>query len=513
MAEESGLTHTKPDGSVANFMETSAPQLILTTADGSGQHSLQNLMIRGKPLEDLASVASTMASLNQPLVLVSQEHNVEADYSQNQSEALTSTRGVLTRDHSATAQQMGETQLPLSEGGSRTADATNVNNISSALQSTSASATPDYSSFYHQQIMINAQLFLQQQQTVNALIGKVDGLTRLVENREEQTASADENTRIKQLSRKAVISQKTHVMSDSDLQDVSSASEDGESESEDENDDKSDSEDAPSLLQKNKEKPEVSENMKMLMELGKKLEKTEAVGKKVDDTLSKVVDSGIRSMIDRNLAKELCGNYDRPENCKALVVPKINRELWNTTSLAKVTKEKDKLLQTAQKYLNQGLIPLVQLTEKLLNGDQSNFKLARDSLQLLAYAHRDISNIRRQQLKAVVADKYKPLCHDSTPLTENLLGDDLEKQIKTMDEMRKVGKDLTKNRPEKRKRKYQDSYNKPSKYTKYNYSGYNNNHSGYNKEKNSFLEKKSRFHHKPGQHKRKNQKQWRNMIK
>ena len=149
----------------------------------------------------------------------------------------------------------------------------------------------------------------------------------------------------------------------------------------------------------------------------------------------------------------------------------------------------------------------MQLTEKLLNGDQSNFKLARDSLQLLAYAHRDISNIRRQQLKAVVADKYKLLCHDSTPLTENLLGDDLEKQIKTMDEMRKMGKDLTKNKPEKRKRKYQDSYDKSSKYTKYNYSGYNNNYSGYNKEKNSFLEKKSRFHHKPGQHKRKNQKQ------
>ena len=36
------------------------------------------------------------------------------------------------------------------------------------------------------------------------------------------------------------------------------------------------------------------------------------------------------------------------------------------------------------------------------------------------------------------------MCNDSTPLNENLLGDDLEKQIKTLDEMRKVGKDLTK---------------------------------------------------------------------
>ena len=82
--------------------------------------------------------------------------------------------------------------------------------------------------------------------------------------------------------------------------------------------------------------------------------------------------------------------------------------------------------------------------DKLLETDQAEeFRLAKESFQLLAYAHRDISNIRRQQLKGVVSDKYKQLCNDSTPLTGNLLGDDLEKQIKTLDEMRKVGFDLS----------------------------------------------------------------------
>ena len=54
-------------------------------------------------------------------------------------------------------------------------------------------------------------------------------------------------------------------------------------------------------------------------------------------------------------------------------------------------------------------------------------------------------------MKSFVADMYKQLCNDSTPLTENLLGDELEKPINTMDEMRKVRKDLTKYRGEKRK--------------------------------------------------------------
>ena len=126
-------------------------------------------------------------------------------------------------------------------------------------------------------------------------------------------------------------------------------------------------------------------------------------------------------MIDRNLAKELCSKYKRPENCKALVVSKINKELWNTTSLAKTNKEQDRVYQTAQKYLNQGLIPLVQLINNLLKNknnnknSENNFRLARNSLQLVAYAHRDLSNLRRQKLKVTVADKYKPVCAMTLP--------------------------------------------------------------------------------------------------
>ena len=76
-------------------------------------------------------------------------------------------------------------------------------------------------------------------------------------------------------------------------------------------------------------------------------------------------------------------------------MPKINKELWNTASLGKATKEQDKAFQTAQKYLNQGFIQLVQLMDVLLKDEnaEQQFKHARDSFQLLAYAHRDMSNL------------------------------------------------------------------------------------------------------------------------
>ncbi|MEW8542094.1 MAG: hypothetical protein AB2693_01045 [Candidatus Thiodiazotropha sp.] len=551
MADERSSVHAKPDGSVNSYSASSAQQIFWTAADGIGQQSVQNVLLRGKPLEDLGSIASSITGLNRPVVLISQD-NGDTDYSLTHQNEIDTPRGVASSVEYAIAQNRDSS---ISEGDNRTAEMNNVNNVSSAIPSSdqvplseganrtadaslgcSAAAVPSISavpstsamptqelalSFYQQQMMLNAQMFVQQQQTVNTLISKVDGLTKLVETKGESeinqvetgantsASQADGNTKVRQL-RQLVIKNKTHAMSDSDLQDISSDSDNGESDYEADNSDKSDTE---NTLNKSEEKTEnskeVCDNLKLLQELGKEFEKAEALGPKVDETLSNVVDSGIRLMIDRNLAKELCNKYKRPENCKALVVPKINKELWNTTSLAKTSKEQDRMYQTAQKYLNQGLIPLVQLIENLLKDKdaQNNFRLARDSLQLMAYAHRDLSNLRRQKLKAVVADKYKPLCNDSTPLTDNLLGDDLEKQIKTLDEMRKVAKDLTKHsRGEKRKNRSHDSHDRASKYPKHNaYGGF----SGYkNKEKSSFLEKKSRYQYKPGHQKaKKNHKQ------
>ena len=161
------------------------------------------------------------------------------------------------------------------------------------------------------------------------------------------------------------------------------------------------------------DKVHVSTNMKLLQDMGQEFDREEVLGPKVNDTLARVVNSGIRAKIDRNVAKELCEKFVRPRNCEALVVPKINKELWNTSAFKKTTKEGDKCFQTAQRYMSQGLIPLVSLMDKLLETDQSEeFRLANESFRLLA--HRDISNIRRHQLKGVVSDKYKQLCNDYT---------------------------------------------------------------------------------------------------
>ena len=81
--------------------------------------------------------------------------------------------------------------------------------------------------------------------------------------------------------------------------------------------------------------------------------------------------------------------------------------------------------------------------DHLLKTNQpTEFGMAKDTFQLLAYAHRDITNSRRHHIRPGINEKYKQLCNDNTPLTCNLLGDDLESQLKSMDTMRKLSTDI-----------------------------------------------------------------------
>ena len=162
-------------------------------------------------------------------------------------------------------------------------------------------------------------------------------------------------TKVKQLTKgnNADINRKSHALSDSDIEDISSESEFDNSDEEQHKSDESEENKTGKA-----DTVEVSDKMKLLQQLEKELEKAEAVSENVNEKVSKIVNLGIRSTIDRKKAKELYEKYDRPENCVALVVPKINKELWNTSSLAKTIKDEDKEYQTAQRYLNQGMIPL-----------------------------------------------------------------------------------------------------------------------------------------------------------
>ena len=419
---------------------------MVTMPDGCGDKSSANEVINlgvtnvgGKPFEGLKN--SSMGNRN--MLYIS---HIEDINNSIQNEAV-GFQGVSLEEHCGTTKTPAEcTLIGTAEVVQNEAGTAEVRKVNKPI---------DPLAFYQQQMMLNHQMMIQQQQTVNSLIGKVDSLSKLVGQKDSA------NLTIKELPKNSVTKVRSHTLARP--HDISSDSSDEEQSEEEavvdselesvysEHNTNDNAQILESRNEKQDDNTQANNNMKLLQEMGQEFEKQEAVSSKVDDTLAKVVDSGIRSKIDRSIAKEISQKYQRPENCQSLKVPKLNKELWATAAINKFTKEQDKMLQGTQKYLNQGLIPLVQLMDNLLNDNTADkhFKLAHDSFQLLAYAHRDISNVRRQLLKSSVAEKYKQLCNDSTPLTDNLLGEELDKQVKTLDDMRKVGKDISKYKGEK----------------------------------------------------------------
>ena len=303
---------------------------------------------------------------------------------------------------------------------------------------------------------------------MTSLISQVDKLSKHV--RQNNTAEEPVGVRCTPPTSSTFVSRKRKLQDISSCEDVSTDSENNSVSDSKINGNQSQVHDNMSVsLSFETDKVHISTNMKLIQDMGQEFDSEEVLGPKVNDTLARVVNSGIRAKI--------------------------------TSAFKKTTKMLTNVSKLHKDNMSQGLIPLVSLTDKLLGTDQAEkFRSAKESFQVLAYAHRDIPNIRRQHLKGVVSHKYNQLCNDSIPLTGNLLVDDLEKQITTLDEMRKVGFDLSTIRNKDHTvGKYQpksstSSYSKQRKFRQ-NYKQVKYTNSPQTGKDNSFLLKRGQHYH------------------
>ena len=347
---------------------------MVTKPDGCGDMSSANEVINlgvtnvkvrstndgGKPFEGLQN--SSMG--NRKMLYISQVEDINNPF-QNRAVGF---QGVFLEEH------CGTTKTPADCTFIGTGEV--VQNEAGTVEVRKVNKSIDPLAFYQQQMMLNHQMMIQQQQTVNSLIDKVDSLSKLVGQKDSA------NLTIKELPKNSVTRVRSHTLarphdissdSSDDEQFEEEAVVDSELESVYSEHNTNDNAQIPeSRNEKQDDNTQANNNMKLLQEMGQEFEKQEAVSSKVDETLAKVVDSGIRSKIDRSIAKEIPQKYQRPENCQLLKVPKLNKELWATAAINKFTKEQVKMLQGTQKYLNQGLIPLVQLMNNLLNDNTAD---------------------------------------------------------------------------------------------------------------------------------------------
>lgn len=153
------------------------------------------------------------------------------------------------------------------------------------------------------------------------------------------------------------------------------------------------------------------------------------------------VSVGFSKTVARPLTKESKSSLKEkirvPENCKELIVPKVNTEIWKLLpSQAKVLDLKQ---QQIQEVLSSGLSTLASISNSIALHKaeipkevvSSVIKQAIDGANLLGDEFQSISGRRRYEMKKYLNPEYARICTAQVTASEWLFGSDLAENLKT----------------------------------------------------------------------------------
>ncbi|XP_031549134.1 uncharacterized protein LOC116286708 [Actinia tenebrosa] len=89
---------------------------------------------------------------------------------------------------------------------------------------------------------------------------------------------------------------------------------------------------------------------------------SDKTGPAVDSNLATMVEELVKEKLPKSKLDDLMSKYLRPENCKLLVSPKVNRAVWN--QLSQNTKATDRAFQKSQQYFITAMYAMMSACEK-----------------------------------------------------------------------------------------------------------------------------------------------------
>ncbi|KAJ8028369.1 hypothetical protein HOLleu_30577 [Holothuria leucospilota] len=155
------------------------------------------------------------------------------------------------------------------------------------------------------------------------------------------------------------------------------------------------------------------------------------IGPPVEENLACSMNYLITTKVEDENIMDTCQNFLQPENCEALVVPRVNPTIWD--NLSATTRTVDSKLQRCEKPLVKGLTALVSSYDgKELSETEENI------LALFSNSLFELNMLRRDLIKPELNQRYAHLCKPSVKTTQWLFGDDLPKMMKDLEEQHKA---------------------------------------------------------------------------
>ena len=178
--------------------------------------------------------------------------------------------------------------------------------------------------------------------------------------------------------------------------------------------------------------PPVMDKGKKIPVMAARFASPSGVGDPIDEDIAETINFMMGQKLDEKALKETNDKYACPANTEfALIVPKVNPEIWEMTS--SVVKTRDLRLQTLQKSLVKGISAFAQ------NLSSDNMTEAQqDGLALLCDASFQLSAIRREGIKPDLGQFGRKLCKRPVNSSKFLFGDDLGQTLKELREEKKA---------------------------------------------------------------------------
>ena len=203
---------------------------------------------------------------------------------------------------------------------------------------------------------------------------------------------------------------------------------------------------------KTDEKKEDVTDDTLLDGISKHLEGEEETSGPLPAKLAEIIDKRWHNKLAQSKLTEKLEKYLKPENCKKLAAPRVNKTIW--MKLSREVKSRDIKYSQPQQTLATAGRAIAQSTVMLLEARAQNVQpkvsdlitINTDILALLGHASADLAQLRRDNIRLSLSEDYVSLCSQQIPVTEYLFGneEDFQQRVNDITASNKISKTTTK---------------------------------------------------------------------
>ena len=173
----------------------------------------------------------------------------------------------------------------------------------------------------------------------------------------------------------------------------------------------------------------------------KKFKKSDIVDKDINQKLADMINSTFREGMTDESYNDILKNIHRPENCYALKETRVNAGVWSV--LKPQTQTEDSKIRGIQNSVVKASVNIAKLIDKAApTFDEETLEWGSNALALLGQANKWLNIRRREAHKKDMDPKLHYLCSTSIPYTDLLYGDSMIKDIKDIQEMNKISRNV-----------------------------------------------------------------------